>query len=220
MGTVSHPGYTQNRGRLASGWLPVVLDLGFKSRRSGRTKTGEQRSSCSDLSHSYRESNLGSAAHSRGVAQTGLPSVGNHCLAMASANSENSRFRQTLADVPPEPSRGKYRHGLLHCTDAHIWRPLCHRPRPAEDSPFQRDPKSECSLDRAAATGGMAVCAGAQIPFVRSRLKGRNGCNFGGERLGMPPHPHCLSQSVAERRGGALGRELQTRPAGPRDRLE
>jgi len=179
MGTVSHPGYTQNRGRLASGRLPVVLDLGFKAWTSGGTKTGEQASSCSDLSHGYRESNLGSAAYSRRVAQTGLPSVGSHCLAMASANSENSRSRETLADVPPEPSRGNCSHGLLHRTDAHVWRPvlfLCHRPRPAEDPAFQRDPKSECSLDRAAATGGMAVRAGAQIPFVRSRLKVRNGC--------------------------------------------
>jgi len=33
---------------------------------------------------------------------------------MASANSENSRSRQTLADVPPEPSRGNCSHGLLH----------------------------------------------------------------------------------------------------------
>ena len=44
MGTVSHPGYTQNRGRLASGWLPVVLDLGFKVWTSGGTETGEQAS--------------------------------------------------------------------------------------------------------------------------------------------------------------------------------
>ena len=44
MGTVSHPGDTQNRGRLASGWLPVVLDLGFKVWTSGGTETGEQAS--------------------------------------------------------------------------------------------------------------------------------------------------------------------------------
>jgi putative transposase len=35
MGTTSHPGGTQNRCRLASGLLPVVLDMGFKSRRVG-----------------------------------------------------------------------------------------------------------------------------------------------------------------------------------------
>jgi len=36
---------------------------------------------------------------------------------MASANPENSRRRQTLADVPPEPSRGNCSHGLLHGTE-------------------------------------------------------------------------------------------------------
>jgi len=46
----SHSGYTENRDRLASGRLPVVLDLDFTGEGSGRTKTVEQRSSCSDLS--------------------------------------------------------------------------------------------------------------------------------------------------------------------------
>jgi hypothetical protein len=53
MESVSHSGYTANRGRVASDWLPAVLDLGFKSQGSWWTKTGEQASSCSDLSHGY-----------------------------------------------------------------------------------------------------------------------------------------------------------------------
>src|ERR1017187_10721981 len=47
----SRLGYSSNRRALASGWLPVVLDLGFKVWTSGGTETGEQASSCSDLSH-------------------------------------------------------------------------------------------------------------------------------------------------------------------------
>src|ERR1700675_822440 len=131
MGTVSHPGDTQNRGRMASGWLPVILDMGFKSPTRRRTKTGEQGSSCSDLSDGCGESNLGSATHSRRAAQTGFQSIGNHGLTMASANPENSRSRRTLADILKEPSRGDCSHGFLHRTDAHVWRSvllLCHRP--------------------------------------------------------------------------------------------
>src|ERR1039458_8741882 len=41
MGRAPRLGCAQNRCRLASGWLPVVLDLGCKSQTSGRTKTGE-----------------------------------------------------------------------------------------------------------------------------------------------------------------------------------
>jgi hypothetical protein len=44
---------------------------------------------------------------------------------MAPANSKNPRSRQTLADIPPEPSRGNCSHGLLHRTDAHVWRLYC-----------------------------------------------------------------------------------------------
>src|ERR1700676_3251436 len=51
-----------------------------------RTKTGEQGSSYSDLSDGCGESNLGSDTHSRGAAQTGFQSIGNHGLTMASAN--------------------------------------------------------------------------------------------------------------------------------------
>jgi hypothetical protein len=89
---------------------------------------------------------------------------------MASANHESSISRQTLAGIPPEPSRGNCSHGLLHRTDAHVRRPvllLRDRPRPENNPAFQRDPKSECSLDRAAAARSVAVRAGAQIPFVR-----------------------------------------------------
>ena len=41
-------------------------------------------------------------------------------VSWASANSENSRSRQTWLDIPPEPSRGNCSHGLLHRTDAHF----------------------------------------------------------------------------------------------------
>jgi hypothetical protein len=37
----SRLGHSQNRRELASGWLPVVLDMGFQSQASGRGQTGE-----------------------------------------------------------------------------------------------------------------------------------------------------------------------------------
>ena len=60
----SRLGHSQNRGRVASSWLPAVLDVGFKSQTRWRPEAGEQKSSCSDLSHGCGESNLGSTAHS------------------------------------------------------------------------------------------------------------------------------------------------------------
>jgi len=85
---------------------------------------------------------------------------------------------------------------------------------------FNVDPKSQRSLDRPAVAGGVAVRPGAQISFVRSRRKVRTGCDCGGYRLRKPTDPHCVSQPVAERCRRTLGRELPTRPARPRDRLE
>jgi hypothetical protein len=51
--------------------------------------------------------------------------------------------------------------GVLYCL-------FHHPPQPAKDPALQCDAKSQCFLGWAADAGGMAVCAGAQIPFVRS----------------------------------------------------
>jgi len=104
MGAASHPGDAQNRGRMASGRIPVVLDMGFKSQTSGRTKAGEQGSPCSNLSHGRRESDLGSAADPRRTPQAGFQAVRNNSLAMGSKSPERSRSRRTLAHFPQESS--------------------------------------------------------------------------------------------------------------------
>jgi len=51
-----------------------------------------------------RESDPGSAAHSRRTSETGFRCLGKECLAMDPASSERSRFRETMADVPQKPS--------------------------------------------------------------------------------------------------------------------
>ena len=92
------PGDTQNRSRLASCWLPAVLEMAFKSQIDGRSKAGEQRNSSLDFSNGCRKSNLGSAPHSRRVAQARLRSIGTNGFAMGSASAKTSRSRQALAD--------------------------------------------------------------------------------------------------------------------------
>ena len=76
---------------------------------------------CSDrlcLAKTYPD--LGSTAHSRRTAQAGFRALGKECLAMDSASSESSRFREALADVPQKPSRGHCGNGFLHRPNAHV----------------------------------------------------------------------------------------------------
>src|ERR1017187_9238163 len=41
----THPRDTQNRYRLASCWIPALLEVAFQSQVEGRTEAGEQRNS-------------------------------------------------------------------------------------------------------------------------------------------------------------------------------
>ena len=52
----------------------------------------------------FRESDLGSTAHSRRTSETGFRALGKECLAMDPASSERSRSCQAMADVPQKPS--------------------------------------------------------------------------------------------------------------------
>src|ERR1035437_1051446 len=124
MERTSHPGHTQNRRRLASCWIPAVLELAFKSPVEGRAQACEQRNSSLDFSNGCKESNVGSTAHSRRAAQTRLRSIGTDGLAMASASAQEPRCVQALASVLAEPSRGHRGDGLFHCADTHLRRPL------------------------------------------------------------------------------------------------
>src|SRR5260370_10974092 len=73
-----------------------------------------------DFPYGFRESDLGSAAHSRRTAQAGFRSLGKECLAMDPASSERPRFREAMADVPQKPSRGTIAAmGFLHRPNAH-----------------------------------------------------------------------------------------------------
>ena len=173
--------------------------------------------------YGFRESDLGSTAHSRRTAQAGFRSLGTECLAMDPASSERSRFREAMADVPQKPSRGHCCNGFLHRPNAHVWCYVLifrHRPRPAEDPALQCDAKSQCTLGCTAIARSMGLQTAAQILAIRPRRKVCSRGGFGGEGHGKRANSHGLSQSVAERCCGALGGKLPTRLAGPRDHPE
>src|SRR5437867_3461139 len=78
-----------------------------------------------------------------------------------------SRWLRKLKKTPDPAQRWVT---FFHRSHAHIWCTLLffrHRTRSAQDSPFQRHQKSECTLDRAADARGVAVHTGPQVPIVR-----------------------------------------------------
>src|SRR6516164_9404776 len=130
----SRLGYSPNRRELASSRVWFVLGMDLKIQTSRRAEARQQRSSRLDLPYGCRESDLGSAAHSRRTAQAGFRCLGKECLAMDPASPERSRSRQAMADVPQKPSRGHCGAGLFHRPNAHVWCSVLlfrHRPRPA-----------------------------------------------------------------------------------------
>ena len=142
---------------------------------------------------------------------------------MDPASSERSRFREAMADVPQKPSRGHCGNGFLHRPNAHVWCAVLlfrHRPRPAEDPASQCDAKSQCTLGCTATARSMGLQTAAQILAIRPRRKVWSRGGFGCEGHGKRANSHGLSQSVAERRCGALGGKLPTRFAGPCDHPE
>src|SRR5215470_15422262 len=120
-------------------------------------------------------------------------------------------------------SRSDCRHGLLYHPDAHLWCAVLlfrHRARPAQNSSLRRHAESHNPLDRTADAGSMAIRASTPVLVVRPRHEVWQQRGVVRERDGKPTYPHCLSQSVAKRGCGALGRELSTRLARSRDCLE
>src|SRR4029077_17020903 len=224
----AHLGHSENRRELASRRVSFVLDVGLQSQPGRRTEACQQRGPRLDFPYGFRESDLGSAAHSRRTCQAGFRSLGKECLAMDSAGSERSRFREAMADVPQKPSRSHCCNGFLHRPNAHVWCSVLlfrHRPRPAEDPAFQCDAKSQCplgccTLGCTATARNMGLPTAAPILATRPRRKVCSRGGFGCEGHGKRANSHGLSQSVAERCCGALGGKLPTRLAGPRDRPE
>src|SRR6516164_11352879 len=100
----SRLGYSPNRCELASSRVSFVLDMDRMIPTSRRAETCQQRNSRPDLSNGCRESDLGSAAHSRGTAQAGFRCLGKECLAMDPARFERPRSCKAMADVPQKPS--------------------------------------------------------------------------------------------------------------------
>src|SRR5208283_4023847 len=205
---------------LASSGVSFVLDVGLQNQPGRRTEACQQRGSRLDLSYGRRESDLGSAAHSRRTSEAGFRALGKECLAMDSASPKRSRSGQAMADVPQKPSRGHCCDGFLHRPNAHVWCSVLlfrHRSRPAEDPAFQCDAKSQCTLGCTAIERSMGLQTAAQILAIRPRRKVWSRGGFGCEGHGKRANSNGLSQSVAERCCGALGGKLPTRLAGPRD---
>src|SRR4029077_16809570 len=157
----SHLGHPENRRELASRGVSSVSVMDLKSQTGRRAEACQQRDSHLDLSYGCRESDLGSAAHSRRTSEAGFRSRGKECLAMDPASSERSRSCETMADVPQKPSRGHCGDGLLHRPNAHVRCAVLffrHRPRPPEDLALQCDAKSQCTLGCTAIARSMGLC--------------------------------------------------------------
>src|SRR5260370_3251054 len=219
----SRIGHSENRRELASCGVSFVLDLDLESQTSRRTQACQQRGSRLDPPYGCRESDLGSAAHSRRTSEAGFRSLGKECLAMDPASSERSRSREAMADVPQKPSRGHCRDGLLYRPNPHVWCFVLlfrHRPRPAEDPAFQCHAKSPGPLGCAATARSLVLQTAAQILAIRPGHKVWRRGRFGCEGHGKRAYSHDLSQSLAERSCVALCMKLPTRLAGPRDHPE
>src|SRR6516164_3254497 len=143
---------------------PRRMDL--ESQTIRRAEACQQRDSHLDLSSGCRESDLGSAAHSRRTSEAGLRGLGKECLTMDPASSKRSRFCEAMADVPQKPSRGHCGDGLFHRPNAHVRCSVLffrHRPRAAKDPAFQRDAKSPCTLGCTTIARSMGLQAAAQV---------------------------------------------------------
>jgi transposase InsO family protein len=134
---------------------------------------------------------------------------------MDPASPKRSRSRETVADVPQKPSRGHCGDGLLHRADTHIR--CCvllfrHRPRPAYDSTFQRDAKSQCSLGSPAIARSLGLPTAARVLAIRSRRKVSRPCDSAVREIGSEPTRAAFGcpwqNGVAERWVGSCRRDL------------
>ena len=89
---------------VASGGVSFVLDVGLQSPPGRGTEACQQRGPRLDFPYGFRESDLGSAAHSRRTSQAGFRSLGKECLAMDPASPEKSRPGEAMDDVPQKSS--------------------------------------------------------------------------------------------------------------------
>src|SRR6516225_5621950 len=159
-------GYSSKCRELASSRVSFVLVMDLESQTIRRAEACQQRDSHLDLSYGCRESDLGSAAHSRRTSEAGLRGLGKECLTMDPASSKRSRFCEAMADVPQKPLRGHCGDGLFHRPNAHVRCSVLffrHRPRAAKDPAFQRDAKSPCTLGCTTIARSMGLQAAAQV---------------------------------------------------------
>src|SRR5882724_11497479 len=190
-----------------------------RARQVGGRKRGQQRGSCPDLPYGCRESDLGSAAHSRRTTQAGFRALGKERLAMDPASPERSRSREAMADVPQESSRGNCCQGLLYSPNAQVRCSVLlfrHRPRPAQDSALQCDPKSQCSLGCAAVARSVGLQTAAPILAIRPRLKVWSRCGFGSQPI-RTAFRSPWQNGVAERWVGSCRRDLLDHVIGDTD---
>src|ERR1700730_1444877 len=118
----------------------------------------------------------GAASHPWRTSHARLRGIGNHHLTLDETGTQESSTHEALAGLSAQSPRGDCRDGLLHGTDAHLQRTLLlfhHQPRPSSHLALQYQSASHEQLDCSAATRGLPLRCGPQVPGIRSRREVR-----------------------------------------------
>jgi len=83
MKNTSSSGHAANRGGVASRWLSPLLEVALQGEAARWPKAVEPGDSGADFSYGCGEPHVGSTAHSRRVAEAGLPFIAANGLTLA-----------------------------------------------------------------------------------------------------------------------------------------
>ncbi len=192
-----HPREARDRDRLASQGLQALLELEEpKPRRSSTDRRGDPDA---HPSNGPREPDLGSASHSRRVAQARLRGRRSHGVTIHAASAKAAVA--DLACVSPEPHQGPRFHRLLCRAHSHVSHPV-RVPRARARAPthraLQRHRGSVRAVDRPAIGQRLPLRLGAEVRHPGPRqdlwreLRSSSACD--GNRAG----PHRAALPVAE----------------------
>ena len=203
MEAAAHSGHPENGCGSGIGRLPAVLEMALTRQTNRRPKAGERRNSGPHLPHGGRESNLGSAAYSRRIAQARLrlsePTVSRWLRRHARELQippkrwltflRNHREAIAAMDFFTVPT---LTFGVLYCFFV-----IGHDRRKILRFNVTRNPEALWIVQQM--REAWPYTAGPPIPALRPRLQvwPRRGIVREGHR--NPANAHRLSQSVAER---------------------
>ncbi len=121
MEAAAHCRHARNGGPLASGWLSNVLEAHFPSTETaGGSRLPKQVRELIFRMGSSRESDLGSAPHSRRAAHARFRPLGTDDLPLDETSAEGPGTDETLARVSAESSRSYCGDGFLHRTNHQV----------------------------------------------------------------------------------------------------